>query len=156
MCHTNAGKPAQSLIKGICYPEAFSFKSTTTIWGCQYEQKAWNFYFKTCNSQHESFSVKDSGLVINSEWPTDGRMDTLFQVHLSKSHNTICHYGQKFCLKQSGEKLCLDEKHAYYYKIQTQLFVCDVEYADFCVCTFLMKTMNMMMEVYTLNGSLKT
>ena len=33
--------------------------------------------------------------------------------------------------------VCLDEKHAYYYQIQTQLFVCDVEYADFCVCTFL-------------------
>ena len=40
-----------------------------TIWGCQHEQKARNFYFKICNSQHESFSVKDSGLVINSEWP---------------------------------------------------------------------------------------
>ena len=44
---------------------------------------------------------------------------------------------KKFYLKQSGEKLCLDEKHAYYYQIQTQLFVCDVEYADFCVCIFL-------------------
>ena len=26
VCHTNAGKPAQSPIKGICYPEAFSLK----------------------------------------------------------------------------------------------------------------------------------
>ena len=24
----------------------------------------------------------------------------------------------------------------YYYQIQTQLFVCDVEHCDFCVCTF--------------------
>ena len=40
-------------------------------------------------------------------------------------------------LKQSVKKLCLDQKHAYYYQIQTQLFVCDVEYADFCVSTFL-------------------
>ena len=44
---------------------------------------------------------------------------------------------KSFCLKQTGEKLCLDKKHAYYYQAQTQLFVCDVEYADFCVCTFL-------------------
>ena len=72
VCHTNAGKPAQSLIKGICYPEAFSFKSKATIWGYQHEQKARNFYFKTCNSQHESFSVKDNGFVINSEWPFIG------------------------------------------------------------------------------------
>ena len=44
---------------------------------------------------------------------------------------------KKFCLKESGDKLSLDKKHAYYYQVQTQLFVCDVEYADFCVCTFL-------------------
>jgi len=40
---------------------------------------------------------------------------------------------KKFCLQQSGEKLCLDKNHAYYYQIQTQLFVCDVEHADLCV-----------------------
>jgi len=40
MCHTNAGKLAQSLIKGICYPKAFSFKNKATIWGCQHELKA--------------------------------------------------------------------------------------------------------------------
>lgn len=48
----------------------------------------------------------------------------------------------KFCLKQLDEKLRLDHKHAYYYQVQTQLFVCDVEYADFCVCTFLMSEEN--------------
>jgi len=41
-----------------------------------------------------------------------------------------------FALKQSDGKLCLDKTHAYYYQIQTQLFVCEVEYTDFCVCTF--------------------
>ena len=152
VCHTNAGKPAQSLIKGICYPEAFSFKSKATIWGCQHEQKARNFYFKTCNSQHESFSVKDSGLVINSEWPFIGASpDGIINCSchgkgVLEIKCPFCHQestiqsaamDKKFCLKQSGEKLCLDEKHAYYYQIQTQLFVCDVEYADFCVCTFL-------------------
>jgi len=46
VCHTNAGKPAQSLIKRICYPEAFSFKSKAIIWGCQHEQKAQNLCLK--------------------------------------------------------------------------------------------------------------
>ena len=152
VCHTNSDKPAQSLIKGICYPEAFSFKSKATIWGCQHEQKARNIYFKTCNGQHESFSVKDSGLVVNCEWPFIGASpDGIINCSchgkgVLEIKCPFCHQestiqsaamDKSFCLKQSGEKLCLDKKHAYYYQIQTQLFVCDVEYADFCVCTFL-------------------
>ena len=38
--------------------------------------------------------------------------------------------------KTESFALSLDETHAYYYQIQTQLFVCNVDYADFCVCTF--------------------
>ena len=55
-------------------------------------------------------------------------------------------------------RLCIDKKHAYYYQVQTQMFVYDVEYADSCVCsTFLqkMETMTMMKEVYSLNIFLK-
>ena len=42
----------------------------------------------------------------------------------------------KFCLKESDGSLSLDCTHSYYYQIQTQMFVCNVEYSDFCVCTF--------------------
>ena len=35
VCHTNPANPSQSLIKGICYPEAFSFTSKATSWGLQ-------------------------------------------------------------------------------------------------------------------------
>lgn len=31
----------------------------------------------------------------------------------------------------------MDQNHVYYYQVQTHLFVCDVQYADFCVCTFM-------------------
>ena len=43
-----------------------------------------------------------------------------------------------FCLKMVDGQLCLDRTHSYYYQVQCQLFVCDVEYGDFCVCTFSM------------------
>ena len=33
-------------------------------------------------------------------------------------------------------QISLDHCHVYYYQVQTQIFVCDVEYCDFCVCTF--------------------
>ena len=32
--------------------------------------------------------------------------------------------------------LHLDRRHAYYYQVQTQMFVCNVNYCDFYVCTF--------------------
>lgn len=34
-------------------------------------------------------------------------------------------------------ELHMDQNHVYYYQVQTHLFVCDVQYADFCVCTFM-------------------
>ena len=42
----------------------------------------------------------------------------------------------KFCLKEVDDKLTLDQTHSYYYQVQTQLYVCDAQYSDFCVCTF--------------------
>lgn len=42
----------------------------------------------------------------------------------------------RFCLKKIDGSLQFDNSHAYYYQVQTQLFVCDVEYCKFCVCTF--------------------
>ena len=41
VCHTNPGKPSQSLIKTICYPEEFSFYTVSkqTTWGIKEEKK---------------------------------------------------------------------------------------------------------------------
>ena len=41
-----------------------------------------------------------------------------------------------FCLKKDNDLLYLDHTHHYYYQVQTQMFICNVEYCDFCVCTF--------------------
>jgi len=154
VCHTNADKPSQSLIKTICYPEAFSFNSKATSWGCQHEKQARDIYFNALKGHHDEFSVTDSGLVINSQWPYVGASpDGIVEC---KCHGKgvleikcpFCHkestlkdaaVDREFCLKQQpGDgQLHLDPNHAYYYQIQTQLFVCNVEYADFCVCTFM-------------------
>ena len=58
-----------------------------------------------------------------------------------------CHRGEdivsaaendkKFCLKKDADGILhLDPDHAYYCQVQTQLFVCDLNYCDFCVATF--------------------
>ena len=44
---------------------------------------------------------------------------------------------KKFCLKKNADGLLsLDHSHPYYYQVQTQIFVCGVDYGDFVVCTF--------------------
>ena len=43
----------------------------------------------------------------------------------------------KFCLqKHDGGSIHLDHGHAYYYQVQTQLFICEADFCDFCICTF--------------------
>ena len=39
VCHTNVTKPSQSLIKSICYPEAFNFFSKQTEWGASMKRQ---------------------------------------------------------------------------------------------------------------------
>ena len=43
---------------------------------------------------------------------------------------------KKICLKNDSGEVHLDTSHAYFYEVQTQLFVCDVDYWDFVVCKF--------------------
>ena len=152
VCHTDLGNPSQSLIKTICYPEAFSFVSKQTNWGCKHEKTARDIYCKINSGLHDNFQVSDSGLVINPEWPhigasPDGVVECtccgkgVLEIkcpycHRDSSIVTAAREDPKFCLKEVDGVLSLDKAHSYYYQVQTQLFVCDVQYSDFCVCTF--------------------
>ena len=153
VCHTDAGNPAQSLIKSICYPEAFSFTTKATQWGCKHEKVAQQIYYNTSRTKHNDLCLTESGLVISLQWPfvgasPDGVVDCtccgkgVLEIkcpycHRENDLRTAAAQDTQFCLKTSHGELHLDHNHAYYYQIQTQLFVCDVEYADFCVCTFM-------------------
>ena len=72
VCYTNNASPSQSLVKSICYPEAFSFTSKQTNWGCKHEQKARELYYKKAVLSHDNLEITDSGLVINPQWPFVG------------------------------------------------------------------------------------
>ena len=66
VCHTKPAYPAQSLIKCICYPEAFNFSSIAAIWGCQHEKRAArDTYENQMVSKHSGFVVSNCGLVTN-------------------------------------------------------------------------------------------
>ena len=69
VCHTNLANPPQSLIKTICYPEAFCITSKQTDWGCKHEQTARDLYMEKSLRHHPDLQIQGSGLVINPQWP---------------------------------------------------------------------------------------
>ena len=153
VCHTSLANPSPSLVKSICYPDVFCFTTKATEWGCSHEHQARELYVKTNKPNHQNFRVIENGLFINPEWPFIGASPDGIIECLCHGRGTLeikclcCHRGEdivnaasndkNFCLKKDVDgSLHLDPNHAYYYQIQTQLFVCDVNYCDFCVATF--------------------
>ena len=57
--HTTVTNPSISLIKEICYPESYKFKSQATKWGCDHESIALKNY---CNLMEE-LHIKISQLI---------------------------------------------------------------------------------------------
>ena len=71
VCRTDINHPSRSLIS-ICYPEAFSFTSTQTDWGCKHEKQAQEKYVKATKPSHINLKISENGLFINPQWPFIG------------------------------------------------------------------------------------
>jgi len=61
-CKTNTAKPAKSLVKSICYPEAHKFSTAATRWGCEHDGRARKAHQIEIDRFHESQTISDSGL----------------------------------------------------------------------------------------------
>ena len=152
VCKASTQQPSASLIKRICYPDAFSFTSLATEWGRTHEKAARALYCNVAGKEHEKFSLANSGLVISRTYPYIGASPDGLVSCSCCGHGVVeikcpfSHRGQsvvsaatddKFCLHVDDQgKLELKRGHRYYYQVQAQMFICDVEYCDFVVCTF--------------------
>ena len=101
---------------------------------------------------HSAFEVNGAGLSINPKWPFLGASPGgVVNCHccgkgVVEIKCPFCHrndsimessHDKKFCLyRNSNNSLVLDQSHSYYYQVQTQIFICEVDYCDFVVCTF--------------------
>ena len=138
----------KSISKNICYSDTFAFTSKQTTYGCKHESQAKEKYFKSTIKDHSKLEVIDSGLVLNPKWPHIGASpDGIVwceccgrgaleikcpYCHQGESIDKAATHDKKFCLKKIDGSLSLDKTHAYYYQVQTQMFVCDVSYCEFC------------------------
>ena len=101
-------------------------------------------------NKHTNLQVQDSSLVINPVWPSIGASPNGIIFCTCCSGGTLeiqCPHGEsiivaanrdsKFCLQPNDDGVfCLDHSHAYYYQVQTEIFVCEVQFCGFFVCTF--------------------
>jgi len=64
-CHTDPTCPSHSLIMSICHPEISRFNTEATKWGCHYEKRAKDAYYRYQKEMHVNFSVRIRSLSKN-------------------------------------------------------------------------------------------
>ena len=150
--HTDPDQPSQSLIKNICYPDAYKFSLPATSWGCEHEKAVRESYCKIMAEKHSNLKVRDTGLVISTNSPFLGASPDGIGCCDCCGHGVIevkCPYcvrnkhledavkDKSFCLKEELGVIALDRTHQCYYQVQQQLQICKNEvdccYADFVV-----------------------
>ena len=143
--HTDLSQPSQSLLKSICYPESYKFSSKATRWGCDHEKTARRAYFHRV-AQHLNFTISDRGLVIHPHLGAspDGYVKCyccgcgVIEIKCPfscKDHSFLKANGEKiFCLDRSENgSYVLKKQHAYFYQVQLQMKLCDVDFCDFVI-----------------------
>jgi len=99
--------------------------------------------------EHRNFSCKNSGFLINPEYPLFGASpdglsscschgDGCLEVkcpHCLRTKGQEDILTSKSCLIEVGNSVCLDETHAYYFQVQMQLYVSGRSYCDLVLWT---------------------
>ena len=137
-------------MKAIGYPDSCTFSTVATRWECEHEGTARARFQQEMSVFHDNFEIKDTGFVINPEFPhlgaspdgvvscdCCGKFCLAHQVPVfQKRPNNSCVNDPKFFLRnvEDGVHL-LKRDHAQYYQIHTQLGVLQMETCFFVVWT---------------------
>ena len=137
VCRTSLDKPAPSLIRSICHPEEVRFTSAATTWGCDHEAIALEQYCVEMTTQHEGFTIKSCGLLINPKFPEIGASPDAI-VSCQCCGSGLVEIKCPYCVKEPEDHSCIDSNlnqlkkdHAYHYQVQCQLAVSESAYCDF-------------------------
>ena len=148
LLHTDISQPSLSLITAVCYPETYKAMPVAYKYGCEHETTAREKYVDLLGKSHDTFFVIKCGLILHPSFPffgatPDGIVNC--SCHGPGVLEIKCPFRCKdssfkeaatqgsFCLEEDGDSLHLKEDHAYYYQVQLQMKLCQVDYADFVV-----------------------
>lgn len=152
-CHTSETNPSKSLITSVCYRLTSQFQTKAMEWGCSHEKVARDMFVERISSVHENVHVENCGFFISHKHPYMGASpDAIISCDCCGTSTVevkcpYCHKdnmlveaaegNKKFCLfkEKSTGALKLDVNHEYFYQVQTQLGVCELEMGYFVVWT---------------------
>ena len=140
---TNPDKPSISLVKKLCYPQQHAFSTNAMRWGCDHESTAVEEFLDWFSVEHEDCNFSNCGFLINKRYPflvatPDGIVHCschgkyLLEVKCpyrccSRELKDAAVNDSSFFLKDNDSVLALDTTHAYYYQVQCQLGISEVE-----------------------------
>ena len=144
--HTDSSQPSLSLITSICYPVTYKAMPVACKYGCEHESIAREKYVELLGKSHNDFFVIKSGLILHPSFPffgatPDGIVNC--SCHGPGVLEIKCPFRCKeasfkeaatqasFCLEEDNDSLRLKEDHTYYYQVQLQMKICQVDSADF-------------------------
>ncbi|XP_013399038.1 uncharacterized protein LOC106165379 [Lingula anatina] len=135
--HTSTETPSKSIYKSICQPLQVS--SAALEWGKKKEPVAKKDYLSLARNNHQGFSMHESGLLLNPDYPEFGASpDGL--INCSCCGSGVLEIKCPYNMRDSGTIEMpylvngkLKRESAYYYQVQTQLFMADRQYCDFFV-----------------------
>ena len=146
--HTDYTQPSISAIKSICYPVMHQLMPKACQYGCEHEEQARVKYFDDHSKTHSSLIIINCGLILHPLYPFFGTSpDGIINCSCCSSGviEIKCPYRCKdksinelveernFCSENVDGSLSLKRNHAYYYQIQLQMKICEVEYCNFVV-----------------------
>lgn len=149
VCKTSITKPSLSLIKIICYPVLHNFKSKATNWGIIHEDDAVRDYINNQRLIHENFIFEKCGLLINPSFPQFGASPDGISSCSCCGRGTVevkCPYilrngediqsyaaNKNACLTFVDDNIILKRNHAYFYQVQMQMKIANLNFSDFIV-----------------------
>ena len=147
--HTNIDQPSSSLLKQICSTEHSNVTTAALEWGVKNEETARSSYSAKQATMHTQFSCTPAGLVVNPEYPhlgasPDGWVNCdccgrgVVEIKCPYKYRFThpdCISDSTFYLQHFSDQLKLDPRHKYYYQVQMQISICEVNYCDFVVWT---------------------
>lgn len=153
VCRGSVISPSIPTIERICYPERHIFQSKQTDYGKRNESVARESYADGMRLVHTNFVIKQSGLIINNNYPFCGASPDAIPTCVCCGTGTVeikCPWLLRSgrldaYLKKRDSPLVVVEGvdgawtyelkvgHEYYYQVQMQMFVTNSDFCDFVV-----------------------
>ena len=141
-CHTRIEKPAMSVLRSICMPNAHRFSSAATDWGKTHESLARDQYEARHAVQHTDSVCQASGLFLSTEYLMSGASpdglvqctccgEGLVEIKCSYTLRESSDFGQLAWMCLVDDIYCLSRSHRHDFQVQMQLFVTNKMYCDF-------------------------